>query len=456
MTKSKNAGSKNAGRNAKSGSGSTRVFKRPGVNGEPYPTGGSSLRARALHEDKPEVKDSRSSAKEAEKAEDVKDIKESKAKAPSPTEAVSGREADSAKENESCIRRAIAQKKSGANETKKNSSDNTWKKASAYSGQSKKPEDKRQNASKRKEKHTISKKALTAVLTVMAIVLAGAACVGLYYVSLVSKITVKGCERYTEAEIIDAAELYTGKCILTYDTGDIAKRLKADPYIDVISVKRVFPDEIEITMTERKEYAAIVTGSGTYCITDREGCILYAGRRESIEGLLPVYGLGTMGFSTGTYINKDKSKLRPWVLMELLDAFGERDAEISSVDLTIPASLKLTTNDGYTVMLGDSVDIAAKVERMFTALDKARASGSEGRIIYINSSGSADLSGGQGTARPTAEPTEVPSPTGDAAAADGTLDTASPDTSEEPTDTDAPDSTEQPTNTEAPDTTEEP
>ena len=262
--------------------------------------------------------------------------------------------------------------------------------------------------------------AAAAVLLILAI---GAACFGIYRLTLVNRIEVVGCERYTPTQIINAAGLYTGRCIFTYDMGEVKKSLSKDPYLDVVSAERVFPDELRITVKEREEFAAISAGNGTYCIIDREGYVLYTGKRDSIEGLLPVYGLGTFGFATGTYVDSDKSILRPYIMMELLNCIGDRASEIASIDVSIPASLKLATADGYTVMLGDSVEIPEKVDRMFAALEKARATAPAGSVIYINAD-SSDISPGNPvfTAAPTAAPT--------------------PEPSDEPVDTDAPEATE--------------
>lgn len=312
-------------------------------------------------------------------------------------DAVSGREADAAGRGAEAKRdeaspTAVKEKRVGKKEKGK----------AAEALQKGKPE----KRAKQRGERGGARQYLGSVIAVILIMLTAGACVGAYFLSLVKTISVTGCESYTPTRIINEAGLYTGKSIITYDTKKIADKLSEDPYIKVLSVKKVYPNEIRISVEERTEYAAIVTGTGTYCVIDRDGCILYTGRRQSIDGLLPVYGLGTIGFSTGSYINADKSLLRPYVLMELLEAIGVRDGEIASIDLSIPASLKIETTDGFTVMLGDSVDIAEKTERMFAALEKARQGSPKSTVIYINDSGSADISSGMPSKTP--EPVSTP------------------------------------------------
>ena len=90
---------------------------------------------------------------------------------------------------------------------------------------------------------------------------------------------------------------------------------------------------------------------------------------------------------------------------------GERIDKIASIDITNTSSVRLTTKSGVTVMLGDSVDIPEKIERMFSAITKIDPEKTAGATLYINSIGTTDIS--YTTPSPTAEPdkTQEPLPT---------------------------------------------
>lgn len=264
------------------------------------------------------------------------------------------------------------------------------------------------------------KKHIGAWIALILLVLIGGACAGLYFYANVESITVEGNSRFTEQEIINLSGLYTGRNLFLYDLGEAKANIEKDPYVECLSVKRVFPKELHISVREREEYAAISASGGLYCVIDREGFVLDVGRRENLDGLVPVYGLASMGFTTGTYIDMDKTKLRPYVLMELLDAIGDRIGRIVSIDISNSASIRIDTSEGAVVMFGDSVLIPEKVEYMFRALDRADKDKLPGTVIYVNSNGTADL----------AYPTEIPQ---------------EPVATDEPTETEPPEETAEPT-----------
>ena len=278
---------------------------------------------------------------------------------------------------------------------------------------------------KPKKRHTL------AYVLAALILLAGGACTAFYFIAQVDTITVDGNVRFSDSDIINLSGLYTGKNILTYDLAEARDGIESNPYIDCIGVSRILPDTIGITVREREEFAAIVGSGGMNSIIDREGFVLDVGRRGDTEGLISVYGLGSMGLTTGTSIVSDKSKLRPYTLIELFKAIGERTDRISYIDVSNSASVKIGTREGVTVMFGDSIDVAQKTEYMFRAIAKADSSKLSGTVIYINSNGTADI----------AYPTPLPSEPADTEAP---LETGEPGESGEPAETDEPSGTEAP------------
>lgn len=246
------------------------------------------------------------------------------------------------------------------------------------------------------------KRSLIAIACVLA--LAGLI-VGGYFLTKVNRITVVGNTQYSAETVINRSGLYTGKNIFAYDLGAAKKRIEEDPYLVCSGIRRVFPSGLEINVSERREFAAVAMTGGNYCVIDDTGYVLSVGKRDSLDGLLPIYGLSSMGFSVGTRIDMDKSKLRPYTVMELIDALGDNSYKIREIDISNASNVKLVTKEGVTVFLGDSVDIASKIQRMFNALAKVDPEKASTAIVYVNTSGTTDLS------YPTAAPTETPGPT---------------------------------------------
>ena len=90
----------------------------------------------------------------------------------------------------------------------------------------------------------------------------------------ISSIKVSGNEKYPEQEILEVANLFYGLNIFEADKKKIEDALlKELIWLKSASMKKVFPDKIEITVAERKPFVKAVYGTDCYIIDD-EGIVL--------------------------------------------------------------------------------------------------------------------------------------------------------------------------------------
>ena len=73
----------------------------------------------------------------------------------------------------------------------------------------------------------------------------------------VTKVTVSGVEHLTPSAMTDLAAVPTGTTLLRVDEAGIKARLAKEPWVKEVALKRVFPDTLEIAITERT-IAAVV------------------------------------------------------------------------------------------------------------------------------------------------------------------------------------------------------
>lgn len=73
----------------------------------------------------------------------------------------------------------------------------------------------------------------------------------------VTKVTVSGVEHLTASAMTDLAAVPTGTTLLRIDEAGIRSRLAKEPWVKEVAFKRVFPDTLELAITERS-IAAIV------------------------------------------------------------------------------------------------------------------------------------------------------------------------------------------------------
>lgn len=85
-------------------------------------------------------------------------------------------------------------------------------------------------------------------------------------------IQITGASRVPQEEILTASGLSTGMSTLSIDLSSVAKGIEKHPWIETCTVKRILPDRVVISVTERKPVAVI--GAERTLLVDRTGCIL--------------------------------------------------------------------------------------------------------------------------------------------------------------------------------------
>ena len=98
----------------------------------------------------------------------------------------------------------------------------------------------------------------------------------------VKKIQVEGCLRHTKDQILYIAGIKPQINLFSLNLRSICQCLENSPWIERAKVKRVFPDKLDIHITER-EPAALINLNQLYLV-DKKGAIFKKAERE--DGLL--------------------------------------------------------------------------------------------------------------------------------------------------------------------------
>lgn len=86
----------------------------------------------------------------------------------------------------------------------------------------------------------------------------------------VQKIYINGLEKYSLEEILENIALNYGDRLLFIDKNEVKiEILSKYPYIDTIEVKRIYPNEIEINVTESENFATIYLDEKHYAVNDK-------------------------------------------------------------------------------------------------------------------------------------------------------------------------------------------
>lgn len=138
----------------------------------------------------------------------------------------------------------------------------------------------------------------------------------------VKSLAVEGNSYYSEDEILTMADCKAGGNIFWgTGIGEAKKRLREDPYIKQVKIKRLLPDRVLIEIEERKEAGAVIYGD-EFIIIDGEGTVL---RKTGTEPRLPlIQGLTVSRLDEGAALEAEQH-VRLRQILELIETMEASD-----------------------------------------------------------------------------------------------------------------------------------
>lgn len=214
-----------------------------------------------------------------------------------------------------------------------------------------------------------------------------------FFAFRITGIDVSGvCTRYSAEEIVEISGLKRGKHILMQDLSAARDKLNNDPYLSA-SVKYVFPNKINITVSQRRGIGAVQWGpdSEYLALIDQKGFVLET-NLASQGGLPMVKGLVVTRVVAGKKIGDDADEQVQSTLdvLNALDEFGILNS-IKTIDMSETMGISLFTPEGYRIELGNVSDLATKFGRlkkgwktiMSTAADQMKKPSVDNVTIYL-------------------------------------------------------------------------
>lgn len=232
--------------------------------------------------------------------------------------------------------------------------------------------------------------AIVAVLGIGGVVLANSG------VFTVRQVTVSGVSHITSEEVTNLAAVPEGTTLLNVDANGITSRMTSNPWVQSASVDRVFPDTLNLNVTERpisavvsvtvddsntvERWALAPDGMWLTKLPDQnsaEGQALPASVYEDAENALEItdipYGSSP---EAGKYCNNANVENA----LSIIDGMTTELADqIKSVSAASSNSTTLTLDNGVEIAFGDSRDIRDKERVCLELLQQY-----EGKISYIN------------------------------------------------------------------------
>ncbi|MGR4065159.1 MAG: cell division protein FtsQ/DivIB [Vulcanimicrobiaceae bacterium] len=174
------------------------------------------------------------------------------------------------------------------------------------------------------------------------------------------RVDVVGNSVVSRDDILLAAGVRSDRSMWLQDTGAMAGRIQALPYIESAAVHRVPPSEVVIVVTERVPLA--VAGNRLQnVIVDRKLRVLApAGATDT----LPRFVLPS---DTSLDLGRTLGEPAPQLAADL-DVLAAAHADVGTLELDKYGELIATMRDGMRVLFGDDADLQAKV-RLLPAIE---------------------------------------------------------------------------------------
>lgn len=208
-----------------------------------------------------------------------------------------------------------------------------------------------------------------------------------FLVFTVRTISVQGNRQIPAAEIIRLSELRQGMPIFSLDSEKIERALEANPLLKYRYLEKKLPSTVILRVQER-EPCCWMTSNGILYTMDKQRTVLTESENlEKVpEDLVRVDGLnirsGTLVGQTLALETREQQEVFSTLFLEM-KVLGCTNL-MQEADLSNLNSLLLTTRDGFTIALGTSDKIHAKLRSMLLTREELLSRGYVGGVINVS------------------------------------------------------------------------
>lgn len=242
----------------------------------------------------------------------------------------------------------------------------------------------------------------------------------------VKTISVTGDVDYTNEDIIKMSGIKVGDNLIRLDTKRASDGIMLSMvYIESAQIDKQYPGNIEIKVTKCVPTAVMESETG-YLVVSASGKILER-KSAGAEDLFMIKGYKTLTEKPGEYISAEDDQVTEIVSEILKECSKYKDHKITSVDVSDKFDIKLIYENRITFKMGNSSDIAYKLNLAGTVLDKigknkkgVMTMAGSNQISFRDDGSAAAPDSDDEKEDESAKPTEKPKPEATEAAAEAT------------------------------------
>ena len=175
----------------------------------------------------------------------------------------------------------------------------------------------------------------------------------------INSITVEGSMELSAAELAEAGGINKGRSIFLLNEDKIIENIKDEfPSVRSVKISRTLPDQVSVSIEQRKPAAYIVTADGYWLIDS--GAVPYENIAEPDEDYPQITGISGELVVPGIALN---CTLRREILQEFFSTWHKKDRfQIEKLDLSENYNLIAYTADNLEIWLGNAKNMQQKME----------------------------------------------------------------------------------------------
>jgi cell division protein FtsQ len=193
-------------------------------------------------------------------------------------------------------------------------------------------------------------------------------------------VRVYGAERVTQGELIQLAQITGGMSLFRINVERVRMQITQHPWIREALVRRVYPNELEVIVYERRPTAILESGSGY--VIDAEGYVLSHAAPIEAASLPRLVARLSQVPSLGERLTDPALQAGLRLLNQAQDSPFFQDSVITHIDIMNAERFLVRTRRGRLIVGASLVGIDKKLE-VFPAIDEALRSRAR-RAEYVD------------------------------------------------------------------------
>ncbi len=182
----------------------------------------------------------------------------------------------------------------------------------------------------------------------------------------IKRISVSGSKIYNKSQLIKASGLTTDDNLFVVSEEKIEDKMRRKlPFVDSVSLKRVLPDAVILTVTDAKEQS-FFESNGKYYVVSENNYIL----KETTDVPENVYKIVATKIegNVGEGIRYENSKEYE-IIKTLEKLLKDKKIDIDKIDVTNLAQLTVEVEGRFTVILGNTEYSSEKIAHLSSMIE---------------------------------------------------------------------------------------